>query len=66
MVMDVDHLIAGQIKAIGCPIKFTGASPASNRGAPVLGQHTSEVLNEYGYSAHDIQELVKTGIALQG
>jgi len=66
MVMDVDHLIAGQIKAIGCPIKFSGTSPASNRGAPVLGQHTSEVLNEYGYSAFDIQELVKTGIALQG
>ncbi len=66
MVMDVDHLIAGQIKAIGCPIKFSGTSPASNRGAPVLGQHTSEVLSEYGYSAFDIQELVKTGIALQG
>ena len=66
MVMDVEHLIAGQIKAIGCPIKFSGASPASHKGAPVLGQHTSEVLMEYGCTSEDIQELLNTGIALQG
>ena len=66
MVMDVDHLIAGQIKAIGCPIKFSGASPASNQGAPILGQHTSVVLKEYGFSDADIQELLNSGAALQG
>ena len=65
MVMDVDHLIAGQIKAIGCPIKFSGASPASHQGAPVLGQHTSEVLKEYGFSDPEIEEFLKTGAALQ-
>jgi len=31
------------------------------RAAPLLGQHTREVLGELGYSAADIEQLAKQG-----
>lgn len=65
MVMEVDHLIAGRMQALGCPIKFSGISIASERGAPVLGQHTAEVLGEYGFSKEEIEDLQIAGSAAQ-
>ena len=65
MVMEVDHLIAGRMQALGCPIKFSGTSIASEKGAPVLGQHTTEVLSEYGFSKEEIEDLQAMGVAVQ-
>ena len=65
MVMEVDHLVAGRVQALGCPIKFSGVSPASERGAPVLGQHTAEVLGEYGFSASEIGQMRDAGVIVQ-
>ena len=65
MVMEVTHLVAGKIQAVGCPIKFSGVSPATKKGAPVLGQHTAEVLGEHGFSAADINNLKDSGVIVQ-
>ena len=65
MVMEVDHIVAGPMQALGCPIKFSGISPASQNGAPVLGQHTAEVLGEHGFSASEIESLKDAGVILQ-
>jgi formyl-CoA transferase len=65
MVMEVDHLVAGRMEALGCPIKFSGVSTATSRGAPVLGQHTIEVLEEHGFSPDEIEQLLYTGAAAQ-
>ena len=65
MVMEVNHLVAGRMQAVGCPIKFSGVSPATEKGAPVLGQHTAEVLGEYGFSAADIDNLKSAGVIVQ-
>ena len=50
MVVEVDHPVAGATRAIGLPIKFSGTPGAVHRPAPLLGQHTSEVLAELGYT----------------
>jgi crotonobetainyl-CoA:carnitine CoA-transferase CaiB-like acyl-CoA transferase len=61
MVVEVDHARAGRVKALGHPIKFSESRAEVKRAAPVLGQHTREVLGELGYSAAGIDELVREG-----
>ncbi|MGD1923234.1 MAG: CaiB/BaiF CoA transferase family protein [Paracoccaceae bacterium] len=49
MVPKQAHPTSGDVQCIGLPVKFT-ATPGSVRGpAPTLGQHTAEVLAEYGF-----------------
>jgi crotonobetainyl-CoA:carnitine CoA-transferase CaiB-like acyl-CoA transferase len=53
MVVATDHPVAGRVETIGLPVKF-GATPGGVREpAPVLGQHTAEVLAEYGITLED-------------
>ena len=63
MVVEVDHPIAGTVKALGCPIKFANGSSVTRRGAPVYGEHTIEVLEELGYGQAEIAELLTSGAA---
>ena len=48
MVPVLSHPTVGAVQTIGLPVKFS-ATPGAVRGpAPTLGQHTDEVLAEYG------------------
>jgi crotonobetainyl-CoA:carnitine CoA-transferase CaiB-like acyl-CoA transferase len=61
MVVEVDHPRAGMTKALGLPIKFSATPGSIDRAAPVLGQHTREVLLALGYSAADVERLQHQG-----
>ena len=61
MVVEVDHAKAGRVKALGLPIKFSHTPGAVERAAPVLGQHTREVLEGLGYSAAQIDAMAAEG-----
>ena len=61
MVVDVEHPKAGKMKTLGAPVKFHGTPGGVKRAAPLLGQHSAEVLLEAGYSADDIQRLTEAG-----
>ncbi|MET0168002.1 MAG: CoA transferase, partial [Vicinamibacterales bacterium] len=56
------HPEAGEVQALGCPIHFSLTATAVTRPAPLLGEHTREVLAEYGYSAAQIDELATSGV----
>lgn len=58
MVTEVDHPVAGKIKTIGAPVKFHGTPGGVKRPAPLLGQHTEEVLAEAGFSAEEISGII--------
>jgi crotonobetainyl-CoA:carnitine CoA-transferase CaiB-like acyl-CoA transferase len=61
MVVDLDHPKAGATKALGLPIKFSETPGRVVRPAPLLGEHTREVLEGLGYSAGEIDRLAKDG-----
>jgi len=66
MVIEVDHARAGRTRALGTPIKFSETPGDLTRPAPLLGQHSREVLDQLGYSAAEIEALQRDGAVLLG
>ncbi len=61
MVVEVEHPRIGRYKAIGCPVHFSATPAAVERAAPLLGEHTREILAEAGYADADIDALLEAG-----
>jgi len=64
MVVDVPHRRLGTVQTIGAAVKFSETPSGVVSGAPVFGQHTREVLMEYGYSDAEIDALVASGVVV--
>ncbi|MFY9210522.1 MAG: CoA transferase [Aestuariivita sp.] len=64
MIVETDHPVAGPVKAIGLPVKFSETPGGVARPAPTLGQHGAEVLAENGYCADEIERLISQGALL--
>ncbi len=62
MVVDLVHPQAGPTKALGCPIHFSATPTEITRPAPMLGEHTRELLLDYGYSDSEIDALAAGGV----
>ena len=48
MEVTVEHPVEGTIRALGIPVKLSDTPGAVRRPAPLLGQHTEEILREAG------------------
>jgi len=55
-IVEVDHPTRGKYLTVGNPIKMSD-SPTEVTRSPLLGEHTSEVLAELGFSASEIDAL---------
>ena len=63
MFVEIDHSTAGRFRIVNFPIKFSETPGEVKDGAPILGQHTVEVLRGVlGYSDERIEKLVKEGV----
>jgi len=62
MVVDLVHPQAGATRAIGCPVHFSETPAHVERPAPLLGQHTRDVLREAGYSDAEIEAFAAAGV----
>jgi crotonobetainyl-CoA:carnitine CoA-transferase CaiB-like acyl-CoA transferase len=60
----LEHPTAGTIKNIGLAAKLYGTPGRITEPAPLLGQHTREILLGIGYTAGDINTLVESGAAV--
>jgi len=57
MTLQVDHPVLGRLQTIGTPIKMSATPLDPSRRAPLLGEHTDDVLGALGYSADEIAYL---------
>jgi crotonobetainyl-CoA:carnitine CoA-transferase CaiB-like acyl-CoA transferase len=57
MTVDVQHPTLGPLRTLGTPIKMSATPLNPKRRAPMLGEHTDDVLADAGYSADEIEQL---------
>ena len=62
MVVETAHPIAGDVRAIGLPIKFSDTPGGVRRPAPLFGEHTRGILRENGFSDKEIDQLLAQGV----
>jgi alpha-methylacyl-CoA racemase len=63
MVISYEQPEFGEVKQLGFPIKLSRTPADVHRPAPALGEHTTEVLIEAGYSEQDVHDLEESGAA---
>jgi len=64
MSVRVDHPRLGPTRALGTPLKLSATPLDPVRRAPMLGEHTDEVLAWAGYSDDEIEQLRAAGAVL--
>ena len=57
MIVDVKNEKAGSFKAIGMPIKFSDTKVEDTKESPTFGQHTKQILLDYGFESDEIDYL---------
>jgi crotonobetainyl-CoA:carnitine CoA-transferase CaiB-like acyl-CoA transferase len=66
LVEEVEHPELGPLRQVGSPIGLEAMRGGSIRSAPpLLGQHSVEILREYGYAPAAIDSLLAEGVVLQ-
>lgn len=62
VVKDVEHPRLGHMRAVRNPILLDHDGPTVERSAPMLGEHSEEILRELGYSAETIRQFLANGV----
>lgn len=61
MIPTVEHAKLGPVRTLGLPIKLSETPGEVATGAPLFGQHTEEVLKEYGFGEDEIASFADEG-----
>nr|WP_192384736.1 CoA transferase [Mesorhizobium silamurunense] len=62
MITSYKHPTAGEVKVVAPTVKLSETPAAIERPAPLVGEHTREILAEYGYGAAEIDDVLTRGI----
>jgi crotonobetainyl-CoA:carnitine CoA-transferase CaiB-like acyl-CoA transferase len=61
MAVPVPHPLADGLRLVASPMKLSVTPPTLRRAPPLLGQHTDEVLAEFGFDEAARARLRATG-----
>lgn len=61
MIVELEHEEVGSFEATGVPVRMSNVD-LEFEGPPSLGQHTEEVLQEFGYDHEEITEFAEEGV----
>ncbi|MDO8598013.1 MAG: CoA transferase, partial [Sulfuricaulis sp.] len=64
VVEEVEHARMGTTRTVRNPVLFDHDGPDIRRPAPMLGEHSAEILRELGYSDVQIEDYSRAGIVL--
>jgi crotonobetainyl-CoA:carnitine CoA-transferase CaiB-like acyl-CoA transferase len=62
MVEELEHPSAGHIKVVGTPLKLSFTPASIRMPPPILGEHTTDILQSLGYTASEITELIESNV----
>jgi crotonobetainyl-CoA:carnitine CoA-transferase CaiB-like acyl-CoA transferase len=62
MIVEVEHSLVGKINTLGPAVKLSKSPTKVRRAAPRLGEHTAEILAEFGYSTGEIKDFLERGV----
>jgi crotonobetainyl-CoA:carnitine CoA-transferase CaiB-like acyl-CoA transferase len=63
---EMEHPTEGKIRMPGIAPRFSRTKPDIRRHQPMLGEHSVEILEEFGYSAAQIEKMVLSGATKDG
>ena len=62
IVKDVEHPRLGKMRAVRNPVLLDHDGPAVDRHAPMLGEHSEEILRQLGYSDDVVKAFITSGV----
>ena len=66
MKVDLEDPDLGTLHNIGIPVKLSATPGRIRRRAPMLGEHSWEILSESGFAEKEIEELFDSGVVIDG
>ena len=62
MTVQMPHSLAGSVRLVASPMKLSATPVQYRRPPPLLGEHTAELLREFGLAESDIADLRCAGV----
>jgi len=65
LIVTTEHPTLGEVRNIGLPVRFGRQPRKAARPAPLLGEHSREILAELGFEASEIAAMLASGSVQQ-
>ena len=62
MIVEQDHPVLGKVRLANVPFKFSDCDVTPRTVAPLMGQHNREIAAKLGFTAAEIEAMVKDGV----
>jgi crotonobetainyl-CoA:carnitine CoA-transferase CaiB-like acyl-CoA transferase len=61
IISSYEHPVAGRVKVVAPAVKMSVTPAEIRRPAPLIGQHSREILEEFGFCASEVEEFMASG-----
>ena len=61
IISSYEHPVAGRVKVVAPAVKMSATPAEIRRPAPLVGQHSREILEEFGFCASEVEEFMASG-----